>query len=349
MHSSTAGAGGRIANYLVPYSAYMVTMSSDSTNNALIGAMSIDRAGKSNCCANCGVKETKDIKLMICTACKSVHYCGVECQKKHRPKHEKDCKKRAAELRDEILFKQPESTHMGDCPICCLPHPLGGIANGKELFSCCSQLVCMGCTHANTMREIKLKQAQRCPFCRSPCGKNKKQHMKYIMERAAVNCPVALYQLGADAHTGGKYTDAMKYLKKAVELGNMDSNYQIAELYATGSGGEKDEKKRITHLETAAIGGHPGARFYLASIEMKNHRPDRAIKHIVIAAKLGEEAGIKQLQCFYEQGMLKKEVFAEALRGYQSAENATKSPHREEAEKFSRMKSAFSRMKSEQG
>jgi hypothetical protein len=31
------------------------------------------------------------------------------------------CKKRAAELRDEILFKQPENTHLGDCPICFLP------------------------------------------------------------------------------------------------------------------------------------------------------------------------------------------------------------------------------------
>jgi hypothetical protein len=32
----------------------------------------------------------------------------------------KVCKMRAAELRDEILFEQPESTHLGDCPICLL-------------------------------------------------------------------------------------------------------------------------------------------------------------------------------------------------------------------------------------
>eukprot|EP00984_Skeletonema_dohrnii_P035791 scaffold35973_cov122-Skeletonema_dohrnii-CCMP3373.AAC.2 len=32
--------------------------------------------------------------------------------------HKKECKKRAAEFRDELLFKQPESCHEGDCPIC---------------------------------------------------------------------------------------------------------------------------------------------------------------------------------------------------------------------------------------
>jgi len=30
------------------------------------------------------------------------------------------------ELRDEILFRQPESTHDGDCPICFLPLPVDG-------------------------------------------------------------------------------------------------------------------------------------------------------------------------------------------------------------------------------
>eukprot|EP00984_Skeletonema_dohrnii_P007364 scaffold2671_cov81-Skeletonema_dohrnii-CCMP3373.AAC.4 len=68
-------------------------------------------------CAACGIAGGDDIKLKKCTACKSVRYCGVKCQKEHRPQHKKECKKRAAELRDEILFKQPESSDLGDCPI----------------------------------------------------------------------------------------------------------------------------------------------------------------------------------------------------------------------------------------
>jgi len=73
------------------------------------------------CCASCGTEEVDGVKLKKCTACKSVRYCSVKCQKDHRAKHKRACKKRAAELRDEIVFKQPESSHLGDCPICCLP------------------------------------------------------------------------------------------------------------------------------------------------------------------------------------------------------------------------------------
>eukprot|EP00985_Skeletonema_marinoi_P016042 scaffold8511_cov134-Skeletonema_marinoi.AAC.1 len=51
-------------------------------------------------CASCGKTENDEgIKLKNCTACHLVRYCGVECQREHRPKHKKACKKRAAELR----------------------------------------------------------------------------------------------------------------------------------------------------------------------------------------------------------------------------------------------------------
>eukprot|EP00985_Skeletonema_marinoi_P030096 scaffold30504_cov80-Skeletonema_marinoi.AAC.1 len=73
------------------------------------------------CCASCGIGQVDDIKLKKCTACYLVRYCSVKCQKEHRPQHKRACKKRAAELRDEILFKQPESSDLGDCPICFLP------------------------------------------------------------------------------------------------------------------------------------------------------------------------------------------------------------------------------------
>ena len=44
-----------------------------------------------------------------------------------------------AEARDELLFKQPESTHLGDCPICMLPMP---ICKSKcSMQDCCSTLI----------------------------------------------------------------------------------------------------------------------------------------------------------------------------------------------------------------
>ena len=63
------------------------------------------------CCAACGIAEIDDIKLKECDGCDLVKYCGDECRRDHKLVHEEECKKRAAELRDELLFKQPESTH----------------------------------------------------------------------------------------------------------------------------------------------------------------------------------------------------------------------------------------------
>ena len=105
------------------------------------------------CCASCGVAEVDDIKLMTCAACKSARYCGVKCQREHRRQHKKDCKKRAAELRDEILFKQPESSYLGDCPICMMPLPFD--QSKSSLYLCCSKIICKGCFHANDIREAE--------------------------------------------------------------------------------------------------------------------------------------------------------------------------------------------------
>ncbi len=62
-------------------------------------------------CASCGITDEGDgVELKKCTACKLVRYCGVECQRKHRPEHKRACKKRAAELRD------PEAVVVGCGP-----------------------------------------------------------------------------------------------------------------------------------------------------------------------------------------------------------------------------------------
>ena len=73
-------------------------------------------------CANCGKGEESSDDLKACTACKLVKYCNRECQIAHRPLHKKACKKRAAEIHDEALFKEPPPHE--ECPICFLPLPL---------------------------------------------------------------------------------------------------------------------------------------------------------------------------------------------------------------------------------
>eukprot|EP00984_Skeletonema_dohrnii_P019133 scaffold9083_cov74-Skeletonema_dohrnii-CCMP3373.AAC.1 len=282
------------------------------------------------CCASCGTAQVDDVKLKTCTACKSARYCSIACQREHRSQHKRACKKRAAELHAEILFKQPESSHDGDCPICCLPISLD---NKKSIMmSCCSKLICKGCVYSNDIRIVEEKLEQTCPFCRHPDPESKDEGEKNVMKRVKANDPDAMLQLGVRRYEVGDYDDAFAYAKKAADLGHAGAHFLQAIFYHEGQGVEKDEKKEVYHLEQAAIGGHPIARYNLGFEEEKNGRMDRAIKHWIIAATLGHDDSLDALKDGFRGGLVTKDDFASALRAHQAALDATKSPQREAAE-----------------
>eukprot|EP00984_Skeletonema_dohrnii_P027899 scaffold17605_cov124-Skeletonema_dohrnii-CCMP3373.AAC.3 len=286
------------------------------------------------CCASCGTAQVDDIKLKTCTACKSVRYCSVTCQKERRSQHKRACKKRAAELHDEILFRQPESSHKGDCPICCLPISLE--KTKSTLMSCCSKIICNGCVFSNDMRIYQQSLEPTCPFCRQLDPKSKDEGEKNIMKRAKANDPVAMFQMSLRRCRSGDYDGSLAYAKKAAELGDAEAHFQVATFYHEGECVEKDGKKESYHLEQAAIGGHPLARYNLGCEEQENDRMDRAMKHWIIAAALGHDGSLEPLKDSFKDGLLSKEDFAAALRAHQAAIDATKSPQREEAEKLER-------------
>jgi hypothetical protein len=290
------------------------------------------------CCAGCGKAEVDEIKLMTCTACKSVRYCSVKCQREHRPKHKRACKKRAAELRDEILFRQPESNHHGDCPICCLPLPID--PKKSTIYSCCSKYICIGCKYANHMREIEQRLHPACPFCRQPAPKTEGEFDLIRMKRIEVNDPAAMCEAGKQRYHKGDHEGAFEYLSKAAGLGDAGSHYDLSLMNREGEGVEKDEKKQLHHFEEAAIGGHPFARYNLGAIEWNNGRDERAVKHWIIAANLGCDRSLETLRGLYTKGVVRKEDYAAALRGHQASLDATKSPQREAAEKFMQQNSS---------
>ena len=284
-------------------------------------------------CASCGTAGSDGIKLKNCTACYLVRYCSVKCQKDHRPRHKKECKKRAAELRDELLFKQPESSYLGDCPICCLPLHLDP---EKSFFmSCCSKSICDGCSYGNQKRAIdrRLQEAE-CPFCRKALPSTKDVLMKQLMKRIEVNDPVAMCHTGKKRYEEGDYTAAFEYWSKAAALGDVEAHNQLSLLYHKGEGVEKDEKKALHHLEQAAIGGHQEARHNLGCVEAEPGTYDRSAKHFIIAAKLGHEKSLEEVKTLYTAGYVSKDDFAAALRGYKAAIDALKSPNREKAAAF---------------
>ena len=283
-------------------------------------------------CASCGTAGSDDIKLKNCTACYLVRYCGVKCQKEHRPKHKRECKKRAAELKDEILFKQPESTHLGDCSICCLPLPLD--PEKYCLNSCCSKIICQGCNCANIQREHVGRLQHICPFCRKSMP-NDEEINRRLMKRIEANDPVAMCHFGTERCKIRDYEAAFEYWTKAVSLGDVEAHYRLSLLYHNGDGIEKDKKKEFHHLTEAAIKGHPLARHNIGCFEaVHNDRHDRAAKHWIIAANLGHDDSLVSLKKAYKAGFASKEDFTTALRGHKAAIDATKSPQREEAAKL---------------
>jgi hypothetical protein len=285
-----------------------------------------ERSTKIFCCASCGTAGVDDIELMDCTACYLVRYCSVKCQEDHRPDHEEECKQRAAELHDEILFKQPEGNYDGDCPICCLPLSFDTTRSTTILMSCCGKIICDGCHYTNRRLQPK------CPFCRKDLPSTDEEWNERLLKRIEVNDPIALSQMGTERYDEEAYISAFGYWTRAAALGNVDAHYRLGSLYRDGEGVEKDEKRAVWHFEEAAIAGHPIARHNLGWLEVVNDRMDRAAKHWIIAAKLGFDVSLRNVKSAYKDGHVSKEDFAAALRGHHAAIVATKSPQRQEAE-----------------
>ena len=298
-------------------------------------------------CASCGRAEIDDAKLTECNSCDLVRYCSDECQADHKSQHEEECKKRAAELRDELLFNQPESTHLGDCPICMIPLPLD---DEKYIMRpCCCKFICQGCMYQNIDREMKeRRRLPNCPFCRQPLpsmdnGEEycQEEFTKQLMKRLNADDPEALCRIGSDHYVKGDYSGAFELYTKATELGHLDAHYKLAIMYFEGNGVEKDSGKESHHLEEAAIGGHPTARHELGNHEIEYGDPERGVKHWIIAANQGHVESMKCLvrviKSFIYLGgcsFFSKDDLTATLRGHQSAIEATKSPQRKEAATF---------------
>ena len=287
------------------------------------------------CCASCGIAEIDDIKLVPCDGCDLVKYCSDECRVQHKSEHNEDCKSRAAELRDELLFKQPEGTHLGDCPICSLPLPLD--PKKSTMYECCSKVICNGCRYADQIREHQLRLRSTCPFCREPMPRTDEEYDKLMMKRAEANDRVAMCQKAVEEREQGHHSSAIEYWTKAAGLGNADAHYNLSVMYDLGEGVEKDEEKYIHHLEEAAIGGHPKARYNFGCIECSYGSIERAVKNWIISATQGHDLAIKKLMEVFKKGFMAKEDLTAALRAHKAAVDATKSPKREEAEEYYRI------------
>ena len=146
-----------------------------------------------------------------------------------------------------------------------------------------------------------------------------------------MNDPVAMREVGLINLENGDHQTAFRFISKAAELGNANAHSSLAALYRFGHGCEMDPKKELYHMQEAAIGGCPEARCNLGLMEGRKGQFMRAMNHFIIAAKLGHARSLEEVKIGYKCGVVKKEDFTLALRGYQAAVEATKSTLRDAA------------------
>ncbi|EJK71299.1 hypothetical protein THAOC_07280 [Thalassiosira oceanica] len=286
-------------------------------------------------CANCGKEGTDIVKLKNCTACFLVKYCGVDCQKSHRKLHKRACKKRAAELKDEELYAQGHERPESDfCPLCLLaiPFPM----NVHSMFySCCSKLVCNGCAYATHVVR-RQGDSNSCPFCRAPSPENDEEGLKRTQRRVAAKDPEAMVFLGNLYKNGScglekNVPRAMKLWTEAAELGSTTAHADMGIAYYNGWGVAQDKAKGMCCWESAAMQGHATTRHTLGIFEFDGGNYDRAVRHLLISAKMGLKESLNEIKELFVNGHIAKAQFAEGLKGYQDAVEEMKSSDREVA------------------
>ena len=305
--------------------------------NDMLQNMSTADNGDVSACASCG-KEGSDNDMNTCNKCNQVKYCNAACKKKHRSKHKKDCRRRAAELHDEKLFKHPPQLH-GDCPICFLRIPT--LRTGRRYQSCCGKFICSGCIHAPVYDNQGNKVAKTCPFCRTQAPYTEDESNERLKKRMEANDAVAIFNTGCYYYCGTNkmngyrvdHAKAFEFWHRSAELGYSEGYCNIGIAYDNGYGVEAEKEKAVYHYELAAVRGDVNARHILGFEEESKGNFDRAIKHYMIAVSDGDSnsLSLKGMKRLYSAGYATKDVYTRALQAYQAYLSEIKSDQRDKA------------------
>jgi TPR repeat protein len=269
-------------------------------------------------------------------------YCNADCQKNHWSTHKKECKLRAAELRDEALFKEPPPKE--DCSICFLPMPEKlvcckslppatklsvpvydyAMANeelaliGTEVYyECCGKSICQGCIYSF----VESGNSKKCPFCNSDQGtKTDEEKIEQLMKRVEANDAGANYALGSHYYHGlmGLRQDQEKAKElwiQAAQLGSSQAHFCLGIDYRHGG----DLKKAKFHYEAAAMAGHEVARNKLGLMEGASGNIEGGVKHWTIAASAGDDDAMHNLLLAFNHGQVSRDTIDSTLTAYNTS------------------------------
>ena len=93
-------------------------------------------------------------------------------------------------------------------------------------------------------------------------------------------------------------------------------------------------KKAKHYFELAAMLGSVKARYKLVMIEGAAGNKARAFKHLLVAARSGDDMSMSEVTEGFKLGMLTKDQYADALRTYQQRSDEMKSVQRDVVNRF---------------
>ena len=277
--------------------------------------------------------------MKICGACmQELSDDEFSAEQQLRRQSTRRCMKCVAAGNELVLMKRGRVRAKEDeCPICNLPLPIAD--NVSMLTSCCMKRVCNGCILSSRKCGI-----DKCPFCRSDFvdevdSNGDSQVLVRVKKRVASGDPMAMFFLGDQYRCGGcglkkDARKAAELLRQSAALGIHSAHYILADMYnKEDEGMGVDRARSLQHMEEAAMGGNPSARFSLGVNALIDGHSDIALQHFLISAKLGDEDSLDAVRRLLQDGIATKTDYAGALQGYEAAVEEMSSPSREEAKR----------------
>jgi len=177
-----------------------------------------------------------------------------------------------------------------------------------------------------------------CAFCRTPRQDYDAAKLAMVRARVEKKDPEAIHHLGQKHYFGdlGLQKDmqkAIEFYTEAAELGSIEAVSSLGNAYFFGNGVQEDETKAVQFWKKAAMQGHYRSRYNLGCYEAKKGNYDRAMKHFLISAKMGDKDSIETTKRYFMEGLATKKQYTEALRGYESAVEEMKSHDRDDAKR----------------
>ena len=125
---------------------------------------------------------------------------------------------------------------------------------------------------------------------------------------------------------------AIELWTEAAELGLSQAHFNLGNVHYSGKSVPCDEARALKHWEAAAMKGHVEARGNLGDHKCKKANCQRAVRHYLIAAKMG--APLDSIKKMFARGHATKQQYGDALSGYQAATEEMKSPERDEVKEL---------------